>query len=226
MATKAEVLDVVLLMKRLPNSPVTDKQSLDETVALFLAVLGDLPVDMVKAATIQYCSEGNPFFPTPGVLRDKAMELQLLALGIPSPAEAWGMVLTAYKYFEMRLCDEGHRTREAAANAKGEEYNRALRDYSMHMDRCESCDLGGYREAYDHPAVAETVKLLGGRDVILTDNPVADRARFIEAYREVIARERMKMAMTPKVAEFVENNRPLLPGTGVQIKQLSEGMKR
>ncbi len=50
----------------------------------------------------------------------------------------------------------------------------------------------------------------GGRDVILTDNPVSDRKQFIDAYREVIARERMKMGMTPTVARFVEDNRPLL----------------
>src|SRR5690349_9083007 len=92
---KPETLAILDLIKRLPNSPIVDKESGEETLTLYHAVLGDLPADMAKAATIQYLSEGNPFFPTPGVLRDKAMDLQLLAAGLPTAGEAWGMVLAA-----------------------------------------------------------------------------------------------------------------------------------
>ena len=218
---KPETLEIVNLIKRLPNSPITNGESLNETVTLFFAVLGDLPADMVRAATIQYLSEGNPFFPMPGVLRDKAMELQLLAAGLPTAGEAWGMVLTANRPADPVFCGEGARLRDAVNNP--ETYWSSLKAYSAHVDECETCDLGGYRENYGHPAVAETVRLLGGRDVILTDNPAADRARFIEAYREVIHREKMKMSMTPVVAEFVENSRPVLIGDS--IKQLSSRLK-
>jgi hypothetical protein len=214
---KPDTLEIVNLIKRLPNSPITDRDSLNETVNLFFAVLGDLPADMAKAATIQYLSEGNPFFPMPGVLRDKAMELQMLAAGLPTAGEAWGMVLTANRPANPVFCDEGARLRDAVNNA--DTYWSSLKEYSRHVDECEKCDLGGYRENYRHPAVAETVKLLGGRDAILTDNPAADRARFLEAYREVIASEKMKMGMTPRVAEFVENSRPAL--VSGELKQLS-----
>lgn len=216
MATKTEIFAIINLVKRLPNSPITGnpeqvKQALEETVNLFHAVLEDLPSDMLKAATVQYCSEGNPFFPTPGVLRDKAMDLQMLALGIPTPAEAWGMVLTAVKHVQSVTCEEGARLRTIAAGTDAANgYWRKLADYGRHIEECEFCELGGFREDYTHTAVAETVRLLGGRDVILTDNPVSDRKQFIDAYRDVIARERMKMSMTPKVAEYIENNRPLL----------------
>jgi hypothetical protein len=214
---KPDTLEIVNLIKRLPNSPITDRDSLNETVNLFFAVLGDLPADMAKAATIQYLSEGNPFFPMPGVLRDKAMELQMLAAGLPTAGEAWGMVLTANRPANPVFCDEGARLRDAVNNAAT--YWSSLKEYSKHVDECETCDLGGYRENYRHAAVAETVKLLGGRDAILTDNPAADRARFLEAYREVIAREKMKMGMTPRVAEFVESSRPAL--VSGELKQLS-----
>jgi hypothetical protein len=214
---KPDTLEIVNLIKRLPNSPITDRDSLNETVNLFFAVLGDLPADMAKAATIQYLSEGNPFFPMPGVLRDKAMELQMLAAGLPTAGEAWGMVLTANRPANPVFCDEGARLRDAVNNAAT--YWSSLKEYSKHVDECETCDLGGYRENYRHAAVAETVKLLGGRDAILTDNPAADRARFLEAYREVTAREKMKMGMTPRVAEFVESSRPAL--VSGELKQLS-----
>lgn len=218
MATKPEIMEIVNLLKRLPNSPITDVASLNETVTLFLAVLEDLPADMVKAATIQYLSEGNPFFPSnPGVLRDKAMELQMLAMGIPSPAEAWGMVMAANKPTPHLFCETGAALRDACMS--GENYGAALAASRQHDKECGICgkgideqvnDYGGFRDEYAHPAVAEAVRLLGGRDTILTDNPVSDRKQFIDAYREVVARERMKMGMTPTVAKFVEDNRPLM----------------
>jgi len=231
MATHFEITEVVNLIKRLPNSPITDKIGLDETVRLFLAVLGDLPAETIKTATIQYLSEGNPFFPTPGAIRDKAMELQMLALGIPTPAEAWGMVLTARQYVEPVFCAEGWRSRSTGDKAN-EEYWKVVKESRKHDDECTSCRPGGFQEIYGHNAVAETVRLLGGRDIILTDNPVADRARFIEAYREVVARERMKMAMTPRVSQFIEQSQHLLEDdqraaldTG-ESAELSKQMKR
>ena len=207
---KNEVLEIVNRIKYLPNSPITNKQILDEIVETFFLLLEDLPADMVKAATVQYLSEGNPFFPSnPGVLRDKAMDLQMLAMGIPSPAEAWGMVLTSTEYIPPVFCEIGAPLRDATMTSASN-YWQAIKAYDAHMETCTICNLGGFRENYKHSAVAETVKLLGGRDVILTDNPVADRARFIEAYKEIVAREKKVMGMTPVVARFVEDNRPLL----------------
>ncbi len=218
---KSDTLGILALIKRLPNSPIVDRESSEETLTLFHAILGDLPVDMAKAAAIQYLSEGNPFFPAPGVLRDKAMELQLLAAGLPTAGEAWGMVLAGNRPADPVFCQEGAMYREAYIAAQT---GQNLMLYARHVESCDTCDLGGYRENYRHPAVAETVKLLGGRDAILTDNPAADRARFLEAYREVIAREKMKMGMTPRVAEFVENSRPVL--VSGEMKQLSARLSK
>lgn len=222
MATLKEIYAIVKLIKDLPNSPIGNGDSLDATVNLFHKILKDLPCDMVQAATVQYLSESNPFFPTPGTLREKAMDLQLLAMGIPTAGEAWGMVLAANHPADPVFCEEGATLRDAVSGS--ESYWLALREYSKHLDDCRVCDLGGYREKYGHPAVAEAVRCLGGREAILTDNPVSDRARFIDAYREVIAREKMKMGMTPAVAEFVENNRPVL--VAESVKQLSEKLSR
>ncbi len=158
MATKDEIFGIVALIKRLPNSPVKDgdKQSLDETVTLFLAVLEDLPADMVKAATVQYLSEGNPFFPSnPGVLRDKAMDLQMLAMGIPSPAEAWGMVMAGLKPAPHLFCETGAALRDACLS--GESYGATLAASKRHDKECAICgngisedinDYGGFRDEY------------------------------------------------------------------------------
>ena len=119
------------------------------------------------------------------------------------------MVLTARQYVEPVFCAEGWRLRSTGDKAN-EEYWKVVKESRKHDDECTSCHPGGFKEIYGHNAVTETVRLLGGRDIILTDNPVADRARFIEAYREVVARERMKMAMTPRVAQFIEQSQNLL----------------
>jgi hypothetical protein len=236
---KSEIISILELLKTLPNSPIKNKEDVLEVSKLFHAVLEDLPSEMVKAATVQYCSEGNPFFPTPGTLRDKAMDLQMLAMGIPTPAEAWGMVLTANKPTPHTFCETGAALRDACMS--GENYGSALAAAKKHDKECsicgagisdDVCDYGGFRDEYAHSAVAETVRLLGGRDVILTDNPVSDRKQFIDAYRDVIARERMRMGMTPTVARYVEDNRLIALDTGEknylesQTRRLAEGLKK
>jgi hypothetical protein len=90
------------------------------------------------------------------------------------------------------------------------------------MKACSVCTEGGYRELYASPAVAECVKMLGGRDMLLTDNPTADRARFIEAYREIVARERKKAGMLPQVRAYIDAHKvPELPATAQGVKQLT-----
>ncbi len=219
MANRTQITRAILTMQYLPNSPITER-NVESVVDTFEMVLSDLPAETVEAATRQYLST-ETFFPTPGRLREIAMDLQMLAIGLPTPAEAWGMVLSANKYTEKVLCQIGYDLYTACANSSN--YNENLRAYSMHMDECTTCVMGGYKEDYGHPSVAETVRLLGGRDIILTDNPTADRARFIEAYREVVARERTKTAMLPAVKNYVEQKSLEVSS---QIKQLSKGMSK
>jgi hypothetical protein len=231
MATRDEIIEILNMLKRLPGSPITGatvddvKRSINDVLPLFLAVLEDLPVEMVRTATVQYCSEGNPFFPMPGVIRDKAMELQLLALGIPTPAEAWGMVLNARQYIPGTFCEAGAALRRDV-EGNPPDYWQALNDYGDHMNACTVCDKGGFQDVYGHAAVEETVKLLGGRDVVLTENEVADRARFIEAYREIVKRERTKYSMIPRVRQFIEERATaVLNSPADRVKELASGMK-
>jgi hypothetical protein len=203
-ATKGEITKTILSMRFLPNSPITD-QNVASVIETFEQVLSDLPGEVVVAAARQYLSTAT-FFPSPGALRESAIDLQMLAIGIPTPAEAWSMVLGAERFFDTVLCKEGRRFRLALDGVTGGEYWAAMGFYASHVDQCSICVEGGRRETYKHPAVANTVAMLGGREVLLTDNPVADRARFIEAYREVVARERMRAGMIPEVRQYVEKH--------------------
>lgn len=218
MPSRLDITRIILKMQYLPNSPITDA-NVNSVMDTFEDVLADLPVEIIDAAARQYMSTAI-FFPTPGKLRETAMDLQILAFGLPTPAEAWGLVITAEKYFEKQLCQGGAELYEKACS--GANYKENLLAYDKHMQECSVCDNGGFREDYGNPVVAETVRLLGGRDVILTENPTADRARFIEAYREVVSRERTKAAMPPEVKEYIEERRNRMLDAGSHIKMLSD----
>ena len=198
MSSRVQVTSSILLMQYLPNSPINES-NVEQVIDTFMIVLEDLPAETILAAARQYLST-ETFFPTPGKLRELAMDLQMLAIGVPTPGEAWGMVLSARHYVSSRWCAVGVELREKAI-ASSSAYPV---EYYEHMSSCDFCTAsGGFKDVYSSGVVEATVRLLGGRDVIITDNPVSDRARFIEAYREVVARERTKAAMLPDVQEYV-----------------------
>lgn len=202
MATKKDIFEIISKIKYLPNSPVTDR-NIGEIVEMFFSVLKDLSFPALNAACLQYLGEENPFFPMPGMLRSKALDLQLMALKIPTPTEAWGMVMNCLAYKEPVFCDENLKIRHTVKQLIGGEYLLALRILREHEEGCQICIKGGFISQFGHPAVAETVRRLGGLDVVMTGNPVPDRARFIDGYNEVLAQERMRLGMQPEVREFV-----------------------
>lgn len=224
MATREHIIHEISKLQFLPNSPIT-QSTIKGVMDSFEAVLSDLPAETVTAAVRQYLGT-ETFFPTPGRIREIGMDLQMLAMGFPTPAEAWGMVLTAERHVDSFRCEEMYRyqlrAEEAVKIHDGKAYNEVM--YLIINHNCGVCTTGGIKEVYAHPAVEETVKMLGGRNVILTDNPVADRARFIPAYQEVIARERMRTAMLPEVRKYVEEKQRLL--TVSPMKQLSERLSK
>lgn len=214
MATKEQVTRAILALRYLPNSPITPA-NIPEIVSMFEVVLSDLPAKTLDAATRQYLST-ETFFPTPGRIRELAMDLQMIAMGVPTPAEAWGMIINAIQHVPSMWCEDGAAIREIGDVFK----------YKNHMDNCGVCTTGGLREVYQSAAVESTVKMLGGRDAIITDNPTADRARFTDAYREVISRERTKTAMLPEVKGYIEQKRAALLDTGQAMKQLTKGLTK
>jgi hypothetical protein len=222
-ATRSEITKTILSMRFLPNSPIKDG-NVEAVVETFEQVLSDLPNDVVVAAARQYLSTAT-FFPSPGALRESAIDLQMLAIGIPTPAEAWGMVLGAVQYREMALCADGTALRNGLEGKTNYEYWVAQSLYTAHLNDCKICDEGGYKEIYRHPAVANTVILLGGRETLLTNNPVSDRARFIEAYRDVVARERMRAGMVPEVQEYVRKHALEAGKAPKQIQDVIGAMK-
>jgi len=225
MATKEEVNTVLSALVNLPNCNINaDNRGM--VLEAFYMVLKDLEFTHLKTAAVQYLSTGT-FFPTPGNLRQTALDLILSASGIPTAPEAWGDVQDAKKHIDPAYCKTGWDLREAALDANekhnGGAYNLALEGIRKHERDCTECQPGCTKEVYAHPVIEETVRRLGGRDALITDNPAADRARFIDAYREIVERERKEVSRIPEVAQFIDARRAELAED--MTKRLGDAMR-
>ena len=73
------------------------------------------------------------------------------------------------------------------------------------------------RPEWTHEAVGATVKAIGGWGYLcMSENMVADRARFVEAYGMMVKRERETMRMLPAVRAEIEKVAGLLTGSGLK----------
>lgn len=227
MATKSEVDMAISTMAFLPNSPLAgaSKDIISGIMQTFYMQLKDFSNSTLQAAVLHYTS-ANKFFPAPGDLREAAMELMLIAQDVPSPAEAWAMVVDAKEVMEKVRCDDAVRIMNDMDIANGANdgsgYLAALTEYKEHFRKCDLCTDGKSEFKYQHPVVTEAVRLMGGREAIFTDNNTADRARFTDAYKELIAREKRKNNMLPEVRGYVKQLE-MDTAVGLLTDKLSKG---
>lgn len=223
MATKLEIAQLLQLFENLPNNPAKDADAdkVAQLVATYHATLHDLPLDMLKAAALGYLATGK-FFPTPGDLRTKSVEIALLAMGVPTPGEAWGQIMTEGTVHAVR-CDRARALAAGIETKTGGDYWAAVSDYSSHVDECPNC--------YDdtsrgwHQAVKATFDAMGGHSAIFTDNPAADRARFMDGYRTYVEREVLRLQLPAEVRGYIESSRTAGKLLQDQVKQLADGMR-
>jgi len=215
MATMNKIRELLISLIHLPNAPELSPQVVKE----FHGVLGHWDDDLLDTAVLHYKS-AETFFPTPGTLNGRVLDLQLIAMGVPTAGEAWSQVLDAIRYTSAVYCDEGLKLRQDCHELQNGNYMSAVAKYGSHVDSCDTCAAGGYGEFYAHPAVAETVRLLGGRDALFTDNPAADRKQFIDAYRERLQIEGRKFIMPPAVKDYISSQSPALLSMGKLTKRL------
>jgi hypothetical protein len=78
---------------------------------------------------------------------------------------------------------------------------------------------GGSVPEFSHPLIGRIVFCLGWNDLCLSENSIADRARFIQAYEVELNREREDLRFLPETHAFVEK---LQAGeVAEQVKQLA-----
>lgn len=185
---------------------VTPVRVTPDTAGAYFDSLRDMSRETLHAALL-YCVEndGGQFFPSISQIREAARTLMAVSLGIPAPSEAWGMVLNAKQRIDPIVCEEGARIREAAM--AGTDYFKHVMESKEHDRTCDICAVGSWSVVYAHNAVAMTVRLMGGPEAIHTGMPTADRARFLEAYKEIVEREIRLATQSPAVKGFVQASR-------------------
>jgi hypothetical protein len=219
MATMDEIKRILALLSVLPNKTLRE-DNLEVGLEAYSLVLKDLDFEILQAAAAQYLSTAT-FFPTPGNLREAALELMLSAQGIPTPAEAWGSLATSRKTDDAVYCEE--RTRICNLPDTAETYWNKIDTLREHKKTCQVCKSPQTTEIFAHPLIGEVVRLLGGSDRLFTNNLTADRARFIEAYKERLEREKKEMARLPEVTSYIEKRRKVTDlNLSQEFKQLKD----
>ena len=152
-----------------------------ETIEVYYQILGDLSLDLVKAAILQLITEDSPWCPSVGQIRSRAFDLLDRESGVPSAWDAWAEVCR-------RFGTHGH---------------SRLPEFS-------------------HPLIKRTVDGVGGwRELCMSTNAVADRARFVQAYEVMAKRERAQVRMLPQVREMLE----LASGKMKQVEAVASGTR-
>lgn len=222
MAKQEEINTLLELLSTLPNCPITNVETRDLVRSMYFAALGDIPFQWLQAAYLQYIGQDKPFFPSnPGALREIAFDLEMIAQGVPTAAQAWAMVLRGPQMIEARICQTNADIR-AKLEPTARDYFHLLGDLDRHEKTCDVCIPTSKSGSYGSNVVDEAVRMMGGRDAIFTDNATSDRARFLDAYRELVLIERKRLQMHPKVAELIADpDRPRLGQAGASVASLA-----
>lgn len=143
-------------------------------IGAYYLVLHDIDDALIERAALDLGSRAR-FFPAAGELRQAAFDLADLADDIPTAQDAWAEVTQALR-----------------------------RGFFYDTSKGWSEPRAPTPEDWSHPAIQQALDGIGGWAALRTsDNPTADRARFVEAYTVYAGRDRQARRMLPAVREAV-----------------------
>jgi len=146
------------------------------TPEIYLAVLGDIPGDLLSAAVIATLAEPRAFAPAPGELRAAAIGIKAQASGIPSAAQAYAEVCAMPASMITRTAEE----------ISGKWF---ITEKRLH---------------WSHPFVGYVADLLGFPRSFPGDNAAVDRAQFYRVYDAELQRETRTASQPPQVAAYLQ----------------------
>jgi hypothetical protein len=194
------------ILAEIANKMVTPVRVTKDTAPAYYQHLSEYPPDLVRAAANYYIEGPDAkFFPSISDLLQNIRELLRLSVGIPSPMEAWGMILDSNRYKQSQWCEIGAGLRKAIEGKINSEYWRALSAVHNHENACGVCHGSYDYDDFGHPAVTATVRRLGGKSYIITGNPTSDRIRFMDAYKEIVEREFRMITTSPSIRGYIES---------------------
>lgn len=82
------------------------------------------------------------------------------------------------------------------------------------------------RPVWSHPLVERVVKQLGWRNLRMSEDQTADRARFVQAYEQLLARAERDDMLLPEVAGYIEARGGIMLAPSSQMKLLADKMRK
>jgi hypothetical protein len=79
---------------------------------------------------------------------------------------------------------------------------------------------------FSNPMVERAVKALGWREICMSENQIADRARFVQCYEQLLERAQTQEMLLPEVRGYLEVNGAKLLAPADQIHLLAERMSK
>lgn len=188
MATKTEIAQLwQTLLGAYPyyTKDLTPRQ-LAEQGELWTVILAEIPISDLGLAAHAHIA-GSRFFPALSEIRRAALEMHIPQR--ESAIVAWGDVMAA------RDWAWPGRYRELTYTVKDEPGLPPMPELRIKED------LMG-EPPFKNPLTAQACRILGGwRAIMASECPAAERARFVEAYEALVARERDEALMLPEVRE-------------------------
>lgn len=174
--------DFAVLMRFLTKSYPGRMSCDQETIEAYYMILGDLPLDLVRAAALDYVGSDEKWPPGPGQIRGAAFRLM------------------------EEKSDTGRSAGEAWAEVK-----RRVRDWFPQVKRIVGWGDDGpiYQDygphLFDDPLAFDALEAVGGPGVFLLPGDVehTTRARFMDAYNTLLQRARHNARLLPQVREVV-----------------------
>ena len=170
---------MVFLREAYPRQEITDM-----TVEVYYQVLRDLPLDQLKAAVLDLISSDTPWMPAAGQVRARAFDLALQEAGLLTAGEAWAEVKRVVRKHYVR----------AAPPVIGwnEDGSPQFQEWGAYL--------------FSSPLVYNALESVGGPDVFQLPIEVehTTRARFQDAYKILVSRERDQARRLPQVREVVK----------------------
>ena len=79
---------------------------------------------------------------------------------------------------------------------------------------------------WSNPLVERTVKLIGWRNLRMSEDPISDRMRFVQCYEQLLERAQREEMLIPEVRGYLEVNGAKLLAPADQMKLLADKMRR
>lgn len=102
--------------------------------------------------------------------------------------------------------------------------------YAAWEEVCKQISVNGGdhgKPVWSNPIVQKAVEQLGWRNLRMSEDPISDRARFVQSYEQLAKRAETEMMLIPEVRGYIESKgAQLLQSPAEQMKRLAEGFRK